>query len=515
MALPRLQLRRGTAAPSGSIALVSEPFFNTTGQELYVATGTSTFAKIGGKSYTDRVDEFLTASVASTSVGSIKLNDAQATQNYVIIDVPATVIASYSFTLPPDDGSSGQVLQTDGSGNTSWVNQNSGYTGWTVSGDTGTPQAIDSGNTLSIAGGSGISTVASATDTLTVSLNIDELTALDAEAGTDPLVVADSIPVYDASAAANKKVTITNLETVIFSDISGDITVSTAGVAAIGSGVIVDADISASAAISFSKLASLTSGNILVGNGSNVATSVAVTGDVTISNAGVTSIASGVIVDADISASAEIAVSKLADGTARQLLQTDAAGTGVEWASNIDIPGTLDVTSAATFDSTVTVTGNLTVSSNTIKSSTGNTAITLSDTSVTIAGDLTVNGTTTTLSTTNTVVKDSLIELANGTTGTPVNDAGLVIERGTSDNVFIGWDEGDDLFVIGTTTATGGSTDITPTVTGTSFLAGAYKITDTAGTKEDIVSYLAAGAAYTGSAAGRYLQNVVIDLGTF
>jgi hypothetical protein len=66
-------------------------------------------------------------------------------------------------------------------------------------------------------------------------------------------------------------------------------------------------------------------------------------------------ITDGAIVDGDISATAEIAVSKLADGTARQLLQTDAAGTGVEWASNIDIPGTLDVTGAATLDSTLSV----------------------------------------------------------------------------------------------------------------------------------------------------------------
>jgi hypothetical protein len=59
----------------------------------------------------------------------------------------------------------------------------------------------------------------------------------------------------------------------------------------------------------------------------------------------------------------EIPVSKLQDGTARQLLQTDAAGTGVEWASNIDIPGTLDVTGATVFDSTVVVntTGALTL----------------------------------------------------------------------------------------------------------------------------------------------------------
>lgn len=64
----------------------------------------------------------------------------------------------------------------------------------------------------------------------------------------------------------------------------------------------------------------------------------------------VSTIGDGTITDAKIAANAEIAVSKLADGTARQLLQTDAAGTGVEWASNIDVPGTLDVTGIGTFD---------------------------------------------------------------------------------------------------------------------------------------------------------------------
>ena len=94
----------------------------------------------------------------------------------------------------------------------------------------------------------------------------------------------------------------------------------------------------------------------LTGNASTVTTNANLTGDITsIGNA--TTIAAGVIVDADINASAEIAVSKLADGAARQLLQTDTAGTGVEWASNIDIPGTLDVTSAATFDAAVTIGG--------------------------------------------------------------------------------------------------------------------------------------------------------------
>tara|TARA_R100000231_G_scaffold33212_2_gene29118 strand:+ start:14583 stop:17732 length:3150 start_codon:yes stop_codon:yes gene_type:complete len=72
-----------------------------------------------------------------------------------------------------------------------------------------------------------------------------------------------------------------------------------------------------------------------------------------------TMITDGTIVNADINASAEIAVSKLANGTARQLLQTDSGGSGVEFTSNVDVPGTLDVTSAATFDSTVDVTGLL------------------------------------------------------------------------------------------------------------------------------------------------------------
>jgi hypothetical protein len=67
----------------------------------------------------------------------------------------------------------------------------------------------------------------------------------------------------------------------------------------------------------------------------------------------------GTIANADISASAEIAVSKLANGTARQLLQTASNGSDVEFTSDIDIPGTLDVTGAVTLDSTLQVVGNI------------------------------------------------------------------------------------------------------------------------------------------------------------
>ena len=75
-----------------------------------------------------------------------------------------------------------------------------------------------------------------------------------------------------------------------------------------------------------------------------------------------------------------------------------------------------------------------------------------------ITGDLTVNGSTTTVSSTNTTIADSLLELATGTTGTPANDVGLIIERGDSNNVFIGWDESEDKVIAGTGTFTGSST---------------------------------------------------------
>lgn len=63
---------------------------------------------------------------------------------------------------------------------------------------------------------------------------------------------------------------------------------------------IVNGDISASAAIAFSKLASLTSGNILVGSAGNVATSVAMSGDVSIIASGATTIANNAVSNAKL-----------------------------------------------------------------------------------------------------------------------------------------------------------------------------------------------------------------------
>ena len=73
---------------------------------------------------------------------------------------------------------------------------------------------------------------------------------------------------------------------------------------------------------------------------------------------------------------------------------------------------------------------------------------------VAITGNLTVSGDTTTVSSTNTTIEDNLIELNTGISQS-LNDAGIIIERGTTgNNAAIIWDESADTFVLGTTTAT-------------------------------------------------------------
>jgi len=90
----------------------------------------------------------------------------------------------------------------------------------------------------------------------------------------------------------------------------------------------------------------------------------------------------------------------------------------------------------------------------------GNTEVTINDTSATFAGNvvvtgqLTVNGTTTTVNSNNTTIADNLIELNTGISASS-NDAGLIIERGsTGNNAAIIWDESTDTFAMGLTTAT-------------------------------------------------------------
>ena len=75
----------------------------------------------------------------------------------------------------------------------------------------------------------------------------------------------------------------------------------------------------------------------------------------------------------------------------------------------------------------------------------------------TVGGNLTITGTTTTITTTNTEIKDRVIVLNDGESGAGVTGqySGLEIDRGSSNNAFIVFDEVSDTFQISTD---GGST---------------------------------------------------------
>ena len=115
--------------------------------------------------------------------------------------------------------------------------------------------------------------------TITASSNSVGLATLDIDGGTDigaALADADLIIVDDGAGGTNRKATLSRVATYIEGGISGDITISS-GTAAIGSGVIVNADVNASAALEFSKMEDLTASRALVSDGNGDVSVSAVT----------------------------------------------------------------------------------------------------------------------------------------------------------------------------------------------------------------------------------------------
>lgn len=87
---------------SGAVVLATSPTLVT--PVIGAATGTS-----------------LSVSGSLTSATSLILEETGAGTDTITIQAPASIAASYTLTLPVDDGDSGQVLSTNGSGVLSWV----------------------------------------------------------------------------------------------------------------------------------------------------------------------------------------------------------------------------------------------------------------------------------------------------------------------------------------------------------------------------------------------------------
>ena len=69
----------------------------------------------------------LSVTATSSAGAEIRLpEDTDNGSNYVALKSPDTLSANITFTLPTADGSSGQVIKTDGSGNLSFVTSSAG-----------------------------------------------------------------------------------------------------------------------------------------------------------------------------------------------------------------------------------------------------------------------------------------------------------------------------------------------------------------------------------------------------
>jgi hypothetical protein len=147
--------------------------------------------------------------------------------------------------------------------------------------------------------------------------------------------------------------------------VTGDVAISNTGVTSIAAGAIVNADINASAAIDYSKLASLTSGNVIIGSVANVPTARAITGDITISNTGVVAIAAGAIVDADVNGAAAITGTKIQQGSTSvrgtvQLTDSTSSTSTTTAATPNAVKSAYDLAAAALPKSGGTMTGAIT-----------------------------------------------------------------------------------------------------------------------------------------------------------
>ena len=159
MAAPVIQFKRGVLANLPALR-AGEPGFTTDSYDLYV-----------GVNSTSALNQFVGSgrywSVGTASTGSgVKLVEGTSNgTNTITIKSPNSLAASYTLTMPADDGNNGDILTSDGSGNLSFSAP--AASNFTLAADSGSNDTFSTGSTLTFTGGEGIDTTVS-DDTITI-----------------------------------------------------------------------------------------------------------------------------------------------------------------------------------------------------------------------------------------------------------------------------------------------------------------------------------------------------------
>jgi hypothetical protein len=156
--------------PASSTDNAFARFDSTTGKLLQNSTG-ATLSDTGAAVFTGALDVLGN----STAGSNIKLyEDTDNGTNYVSFKAPDTIASNVTWTLPAADGTSAQVLSTNGSGTLSWATAGGGSSQWTTTGNdifynTGNvavgsaPKTYSNGKALEVGfAGSGINGIAQA-----------------------------------------------------------------------------------------------------------------------------------------------------------------------------------------------------------------------------------------------------------------------------------------------------------------------------------------------------------------
>ena len=229
------------------------------GGVLTVTSGNTDTITIGGTTANPTV----AANTAAVSDGSPNLVTGNQVYDFVtgIGYVESVDVNGSTFITVTDGGTSADPtfavsLAATGSpsastflrGDNTWAATPNQYTGWTLAGNTGTPQTIASGDTASIVGGTVISTVASGTDTLTI--NHSTVSRSDTTSSASPAFGGTFTVVDSVTSSAEGHITALNLKTVTVPasptiTLTGDVT---------GSGTTSIATTIASGAVEFSMM---------------------------------------------------------------------------------------------------------------------------------------------------------------------------------------------------------------------------------------------------------------------